>query len=220
MDLNYSTKNLFPSLVHIFDVNGFDEIQDKLIDYAYDFKKREPEGVIISNQGGWQSADFPVNNEDDLLQSFLINCLAGFPVIDKSVNIKIDAWININKPGAYNVKHDHPGSDLAGVLWIKCPKNSGNILFDNPTAFQSNREIDSYTAEFREKLNFYQAYFFPPTEGRILIFPSHLLHKVEENNSNEDRISVSFNIRLTKGRMKRRGSISFPRWDFDWSGNK
>ena len=220
MDLNYSTKNLFPSLVHIFDVNGFDEIQDKLIDYAYDFKKREPKGVIISNQGGWQSADFPVNNEDDLLQSFLINCLAGFPVIDKSVNIKIDAWININKPGAYNVKHDHPGSDLAGVLWIKCPKNSGNILFDNPTAFQSNREIDSYTAEFREKFNFYQAYFFPPTEGRILIFPSHLLHKVEENNSNEDRISVSFNIRLSKGRMKRRGSISIPRWDFDWSGNK
>ena len=47
MDLNYSTKNLFPSLVHIFDVNGFDEIQDKLIDYAYDFKKREPEGVLI-----------------------------------------------------------------------------------------------------------------------------------------------------------------------------
>ena len=106
------------------------------------------------------------------------------------------------------------------MLWIKCPKNSGNILFDNPTAFQSNREIDSYTAEFREKFNFYQAYFFPPTEGRILIFPSHLLHKVEENNSNEDRISVSFNIRLTKGRMKRRGSISIPRWDFDWSGNK
>ena len=69
MDLSYSTKNLFPSLVHIFDVNGFDQIQNDLIDYAYDFKKRKPEGVIVSNQGGWQSADFPVNNEDDLLQS-------------------------------------------------------------------------------------------------------------------------------------------------------
>ena len=68
MDLSYSTINLFPSLVHMFNVNGFDEIQDKLIDYAYDLKKREPEGVLISNQGGWQSSDFSVNNEDDVLQ--------------------------------------------------------------------------------------------------------------------------------------------------------
>ena len=194
--LNYKTIPIFPVPIHKFDIGGFDQIKNKLIDYAYDFKKREPEGVIISNQGGWQSASFPVNNEDDLLQSFIKDCLVGFPVIDKSVNVKVDAWININKPGAYNIKHNHPVSDLAGVLWIKCPKNSGNILFDNPTSFQSTNEIDSYTAEFKEKFNLYKSYFFPPTEGRILIFPSHLLHIVEENNSNEDRISVSFNMRF------------------------
>ena len=74
MDLSYSNINLFPSVIHQFDVNGFGEIQNQLIDYAYDLKKREPEGVSISNQGGWQSSDFSVNNEDDTLHSFLINC--------------------------------------------------------------------------------------------------------------------------------------------------
>ena len=47
MDLNYSNINLFPSVIHQFDVNGFGEIQNELIDYAYYLKKREPEGVFI-----------------------------------------------------------------------------------------------------------------------------------------------------------------------------
>ena len=89
MDLNYSTVNIFPVPIHQFDVNGFSEIQNELIDYAYDLKNKEPEGVIISNQGGWQSSDFSVNNECDPLHSFLINCLAGFPVIQESFNIKM-----------------------------------------------------------------------------------------------------------------------------------
>ena len=38
--------------------------------------------------------------------------------------------------------------------------------------------------------------FFNPTEGRMIVFPSYLYHYVQENKSNQDRISVSFNIRL------------------------
>jgi len=220
VDLNYSTTNLFPSVIHQFDVNGFDEIRDKLIDYAYDLKKREPEGVSISNHGGWQSPDFSVNNEDDVLHYFIINCLAGFPVIDESFNIKVDAWININKTGNYNIKHNHPGVDLAGVLWIKCPKDCGVIVFDSPTGFQSHNEINSYNDNFKNQNNLFHSYQFDPTEGKILIFPAHLNHHVKENKSKEDRISVSFNIRLSSGRMKRRGKVSIPRWDFDWSSNK
>ena len=220
MDLNYKTVNLFPSIIHQFDVNGFSEIQDKLIDYAYDLKKREPEGVSISNHGGWQSPDFRVNNEDDVLHYFIINCLAGFPVIDESFNIKVDAWVNINKPGDYNIKHNHPGVDLAGVLWIKCPQDCGVIVFDSPTGFQSHNEINSYNDNFKNENNLFHSYKFDPTEGKILIFPAHLNHHVKENKSNEDRISVSFNIRLSSGRMKRRGKVSIPRWNFDWSSSK
>ena len=196
MDLNYKTVNIFPSFVHLFDVNGFDEIKNQLIDYAYDFKKRDPEGVSFSNEGGWQSPDFSVNDENDVLHHFLINCLAGFPVIDESFNIKLRAWVNINKPGDCNIKHNHPTCDLAGVLWIKCPENSGNIIFYNPTGFEAFNEINSYNSDFKNKNNFCHTYLFPPVEGRILIFPSHLQHRVKKNMSNEDRISVSFNLQL------------------------
>ena len=193
MDLNYNSINLFPTIIHQFDVNGFDEIQNQLIDYAYNLRK-EDEGVCISNYGGWQSNCFYVENEDDMLHHFIINCLAGFPVIDESFNIKVDAWVNINKPGDYNIKHNHPTADLAGVLYIKCPEDCGVIQFDCPTAFQSHNELHSYIDDFKNQNNLFHCFYFKPTEGRILVFPSHLNHQVLQNKSNEDRISVSFNI--------------------------
>ena len=39
-------------------------------------------------------------------------------------------------------------------------------------------------------------YSFTPKEGKMLIFPSSLSHLVEKNESDEDRISYSFNIIL------------------------
>ena len=58
------------------------------------------------------------------------------------------------------------------------------------------KEIESYTQDFKDKNRYDHSYWLPPIEGRMLIFPSHLEHDVRENLSNEDRISVSFNIKL------------------------
>ena len=197
MDSNYSTINIFPVPIHVFDVNGFEEIQNQLIDYAYNLKEKD-DGVSISNEGGWHSHPFEVKNIDDVLQKFLINCLSNFPNIHKSINFSVDAWVNINKPGDYNTKHHHPDCHLSGVLWIKAPEECGRIEFQSPVGFQTYAEIKSYTEEFKNSNNYFQTYYFSPIEGRMLVFPSHLQHQVRENKSNEDRISVSFNIRLSK----------------------
>ena len=197
MDLNYKTNLIFPIPIHQFDVNGFSEIQDELIDYAYDYKKKDPIGVSLSNRGGWQSEGFEIINEDDVLQLFLINCLSNFPPIKESVELRGYAWININKPGDYNIKHVHPTNNLSGVLWVKAPQNSGDIVFDSPNNFESYLENKSYIDDFKKSYFIDDSYHCYPTEGRMIVFPSHLQHHVQENKSNEDRISVSFNIRLS-----------------------
>ena len=196
MDLNYKTVNIFPVPIHQIDVNGFDQIQNELIDYIYKIREKEPVGNIISNRGGWQSKTFNINNEADPLHKFLIDSIGGFHVIKKEVNFVIDAWANINGPNCYNIKHDHPTSNLSGVLWIKCPKECGNIVFESPVSYQTHAEVESYTEEFLNSINYYHSFYFTPTEGTILVFPSHLNHLVKDNKSNDDRISVSFNIRL------------------------
>tara|TARA_R100000388_G_C7180912_1_gene128583 strand:- start:84 stop:677 length:594 start_codon:yes stop_codon:yes gene_type:complete len=196
VNINYTTENIFPVPIHIFNVNGFEKIQNDLIDYAYDLKNKEPKGVLFSNCGGWQSSCFLVNNENDILQSFLMDCLGEFPPIKKSVDLIVSAWLNINPPNSFNSMHSHPDCNLAGVLWIKTPKDCGNIVFQSPFDFQIYKEVESYTEEFKSQNKYFHKYNFIPIEGRIMVFPSHLEHQVKPNESKEDRISVSFNIRL------------------------
>ena len=134
---------------------------------------------------------------NDLLHGTILQGLSSFSAIKNTTKMRASAWININSPGSYNVKHTHPNSHLSGVMWIKAPKDSGNIVFDNPNGHQTHTEINSYNQEFKDQFFVHHAYWLPPLEGRMIIFPSHLQHEVEEIKSNEDRISVSFNVTLT-----------------------
>ncbi len=181
MSIKYTLTNLFPSPVHIFDTDGFDEFKNNLIDYAYKLREEDSKGFNISNRH-----------------------LSSFPSIKNTTEMRASAWININGPGAYNILHSHPNSHLSGVMWIKAPKDCGVISFDNPNGHQTYTEINSYNQEFNDQFFIHHSYWLPPIEGRMIIFPSHLQHEVKENNSNEDRISVSFNITLissTQGRF-------------------
>ena len=197
MDLNYKLVNLFPSSIHSLGIDNFNDYKDKLIKETYQEKDENPIGRKISNYGGWQSDQINIQEcKSETLKKIIIDSLSGFLPMSENVSMIIEGWKNINAPGDFNVKHDHPRSNLSGVLWIKTPKNSGNLVFTSPQLFNKFQELHNYTDEFKYDTKSYMTYYFPPTEGRILLFPSSLEHEVEENKSNEDRISYSFNIEL------------------------
>ena len=197
MSVKYTLTNLFPSPVHIFDTDGFDEFKNNLIDYAYKLREEDSKGFNISNRHGWQSRGFDLTNMNDLLHGTILQGLSSFPSIKNTTQMRASAWVNINGPGAYNILHSHPNSHLSGIMWIKAPKDCGVISFDNPNGHSTYTEINSYNQEFKDQFFIHHSYWLPPIEGRMIIFPSHLYHQVNENNSNEDRISISFNITLT-----------------------
>ena len=187
MDLNYSATPIFPTPIHVIDINDFDDYKDQLVKETYQERDKDSIGRKISNYGGWQSNQAYIHEcESETLKK----------VIADSVSMVVAGWKNINGPGDFNLKHNHPRSDLSGVLWIKVPKDSGNIVFESPHLFNRYQELDSYTKEFKYDSLSYMTYYFIPTEGRLLIFPSDLEHEVQENKSSEDRISYSFNISL------------------------
>ena len=197
MDLNYKTVNLFPSSIHSLGINDFDDYKDQLVKEVYQERDENPIGRKISNYGGWQSNQININYcKSETLKDIIIRSLCQLEPIFKNVSMNVQGWMNINGPGNFNVKHDHPRSNLSGVLWIKTPKNSGNLVFTSPQLFNKFQELYNYTDKFKYDTKSYMTYYFTPTEGRILLFPSSLEHEVEENKSNEDRISYSFNIEL------------------------
>tara|TARA_R100000734_G_C3301779_1_gene92362 strand:+ start:24 stop:626 length:603 start_codon:yes stop_codon:yes gene_type:complete len=196
VDLNYKVTNLFPSSIHRLGINNFNDYKGKLIEEIYQERDEDPVGRKVSNCGGWQSNQIMIQEDrSELLKEIITNSLSKLPIL-KDVYAAVQGWKNINEPGSFNVKHNHPRSNLSGVLWIKTPKDSGDIVFSSPHFFDRYQEIDSYTDEFKYNLNSYHTYYFTPKEGNLLIFSSNLEHEVKKNKSGEDRISYSFNIKL------------------------
>lgn len=102
--------------------------------------------------------------------------------LQSSDNIYIrHCWMNFNGPGEFQFDHDHLGAWLSGVYYYKTNTNDGNILFTNP-----NPHIQ----------NFYE---IEPAVGRLIMFPSYLKHRVAPNKTQDERISISFNIDVVPG---------------------
>jgi len=198
VDLNYKLQNIFPISIHQFRINDFDDMKGKLINYAYDAKKKDSLGATVSNRGGWQSSSIDFTKDDNLLlTNFLFDCLSELPFLNgDNIDYRLDAWININKKGDYNVKHVHPTSIFSGVLWLKCPEKCGEIFFTSPYEFIGWKEHELYSDQFKKENGAFLGYSFKPIEGYMILFPSHLLHHVNVNESDEDRISVAFNMRF------------------------
>ena len=169
---------------------------DDIIDLKYQDRDEDPMGRELSNRGGWQSNQMDIGDcKSEILKNIIMSSVSKLPM-SGNFSCTIEGWKNINEPGNFNIPHSHPRSDLSGVLWIKTPKNCGNIVFESPEIFNRYQELDSYSDESKFDSNNYMTYYFTPKEGNVLIFSSNLRHEVKENKSNEDRISYSFNITL------------------------
>ncbi len=89
---------------------------------------------------------------------------------------------------------DFPQSMLSGVVYIKVPKIGypGNIVFENP-----NKNILDNCWDFAAtEQQTYRNVKYDPEPGKIILFPSWCMHQVESNDSNEWRISLSFNSQI------------------------
>lgn len=160
----------------------------------------EQKGRNFSNRDGWQSNDLIFPNI--LSETAQTICNAAQTYFE-NLNGKKDyytelqnMWINISPKGAYNIPHVHPHSFLSGVFYIKTPKDCGRIWFIHPS---DCIEYD-WKKEYWEVFDISNApiQYLTVQPKRLYLFPSWLKHGVEQNKSEEDRISISFNIGINK----------------------
>jgi uncharacterized protein (TIGR02466 family) len=156
---------------------------------------KEDQGVKKTNVNGWHSqTDMHKKPEykplvDELFkmvhQVFEEEWLDREPVLG-------NMWANINGTGGYNKPHIHPNSLFSGVYYIKTPPNCGRLICTDPRpgiqTCMPNRKKGQPPAHLWREIH------LQPRENRAIIFNSWLWHAVEPNQSNEPRISVSFNF--------------------------
>lgn len=165
----------------------------KIISEIYEIKQSQ-KSRVISNKGGWQS-NFIESKDTELfklmedVKNNIKKCYDDLNVQKRFYNIYISYWININAFGHTNHRHIHPNAILSGCIYLKIPKNSGNLIFHpnlaNEYFFESFTTCDNDITS--NKTTFF------PEEKKVIIFPAFLPHSVGINNSNEDRISIAFN---------------------------
>tara|TARA_B100001989_G_scaffold246413_1_gene217285 strand:- start:720 stop:1328 length:609 start_codon:yes stop_codon:yes gene_type:complete len=184
--INYSPIPLFPSIVLQTTVPT--SLTKELAERAYELRA-EGEGIDASNMGGWHSPLQPLPEQ--------LHRYVPFPETEGATS-----WYMINQNMQGNYSHDHPQNDWAGVIWLKVPKkHDAKLEFEHPDCFAQYNAINSigeHHPEIRERFNYWQAYAFPPKEGVLLLFPASLRHRVYFNQSDEDRVSLSFNLALPK----------------------
>lgn len=198
--LEFFTTPIFVSSIYTSYLNNIDVSKIKV--HVQSVRKNSKSN-IISNVGGFQSQ--AVVNEfdsDEVKKLFQENI---FPAANYIVNnvwrrkINLDSfnyWYNINQKYNYNTTHSHNNCILSGVFYIDVPENSGNIVFVR-NDYEQSMQIFALMKD--EEKDFFSPdcslhYSVTPKIGLLIIFPSHLKHFVDQNLSDKERISMSFNI--------------------------
>jgi len=171
-----------------------------------DQKKLDSNMLLNVNTGCWMGMPHKNNGftseiESLLADTILKSCYTYADMLKKPSNITtlntdyldkttfhVHAWCNVNSPGSENYLHSHPGNLMSGVLWLQA-KHTGFL------EFVSNNYLNKLT---HPAWPYHGISTYEPEDGDILIFPSYILHRVEKNQSNRDRITMAFDIGLAE----------------------
>ena len=189
------TEYHFPTPVYIQEILNAVELNHHLEKNILQWQKEDPKGVNKTNVNGWHSTtNMNKKHEYDLLSKELFNMqdkifakefLTERPALG-------NMWANINYKGGFNRPHLHPNALFSGVYWIKAPENCGDLMLYEPRpgvhTIMPNRKKGKLPSELWREVH------YTPKAGTIVMFPAWLWHEVRPNQSNDIRISVSFNF--------------------------
>jgi len=184
-------EGFFPTLIYAEDFKlDTNQMAQNIIQWS-----KEDEGVKKTNVNGWHSqTDMHHKPEYKPLVDELFKMVQGVfneEFLDREPKLG-NMWANINGTGGYNKPHIHPNSLFSGVYYVKTPPNCGRLICTDPrpgiqTCMPNRKKGEPPKHLWRE-------IHLQPQENRIIMFNSWLWHNVEPNQSNDPRISVSFNF--------------------------
>jgi len=188
----------FPEPVLRYKFEDYKNFNLSLKRYIYELQKENPSAQIRSNRGGWHSPNFKLTDKNSIQNKFVLELqkyifrsfqTLGWKTENKKMVISA-MWAIINKKNDFNVVHTHPNSYLSAAYYVSAPKNCGKFQVESLNIAKrhsypeilKNNELNTHVAGLEVN------------EGDLLIFPGYLPHKVAMNESEQDRIVISFNV--------------------------
>ena len=184
-------EKFFPTLVYGKDVQlNNNQLAQDIVNWS-----NRDKGVSKTNYKGWHSTtDMHTKPEYSQLVTELMRMqkeIYDNEHIDRHA-ILGNMWANINPPGGLNQPHIHPNALFSGVYYVKSQPKSGRLKIYDPRP-GANMNMPSRKPGDPGR-DLWRDANIEPIPGRIIMFPAWLWHSVEENISDDIRISVSFNF--------------------------
>ena len=184
-------EKFFPTIIYGKDVQlNNNQLAQDIINWS-----NQDKGVEKTNYKGWHSTTDMANKPE--YQQLVTELMKMQKEIYENEHLDRHArlgnmWANINPPGGMNQSHIHPNALFSGVYWIKAPQKSGNLMVYDPRPgvqmAMPDRKQDKLPPEYWREVH------YEPRAGTCIMFPAWLWHEVKPNQSNDIRISVSFNF--------------------------
>jgi uncharacterized protein (TIGR02466 family) len=178
------------------EMEGFTAHREGIISRVRALRDGQP-GMQRSNLRGWHSADNLHLDDDEHIawlfrniESFTTACATNSAGGRNPGEIIIeDAWANINPGGGWNMPHMHLPADWSGVCYISIEEDVTQIRGDGDLIL-----IDPHPAG--QRFGRGGTVNIRPSTGKIVLFPSYLMHMVAPHSGTSERISIAFNYRV------------------------
>ncbi len=111
-------------------------------------------------------------------------------------------WANINRSGHANEFHSHPGAYWSGVYYVddggiaEDASLGGELEFMDPRGPLPAMNAPHLAFAMAGGLSAGATERVPPKAGRLVMFPSWMMHQVRPYRGSVERISVAFNLSL------------------------
>ena len=157
---------------------------------------------------GWQS-DKTLHELEEFRD--LVSCVTNaVKSVLRFLRIAYDAfevtgcWANILAKGAAHKTHNHPNNFLSCVYYVRTHPGTDTINFHDPRIQTGiiRPPVVELTSENTDQV------VVKVENGTLLIFPAYLQHSVDTNTSENERVSISFNIMFSSFTQ----NLSKPLW--------
>ena len=143
---------------------------------------------------GWQSERTLHEREElgelrscigDVAKSVLRFLRIGYEAVEIT-----GCWATVLARGAMHKAHSHPNNFLSGVYYVRTRPGADTINFHDPRDQASviRPPVVELTSGNTDQV------VVRVSNGTLLMFPSYLEHSVDANASEDERVSISFNV--------------------------
>lgn len=196
--MNFNVLELYPTPVYLadFQETQIEKVQEELL-FVFDSLKQKQSFSYKENWGTHKLSETTFTS--NLLSEY--NCTNFLEVLDLHIGqylmyscrvsgIKYtitQSWMTLYTERDYAHIHNHGSSHISGCYYIKTNGDDGDFMIPcSQVPLETNRVFANMTRTTNIK----------PQVGRLLLFPGWMNHGVGTNATDNERVSLSFNITL------------------------